>query len=58
MKKSTPSRNGTTKLYLVAALVSTLTGGTLNAIATDPAPLTGIKNVALVHGRTGRSCRS
>jgi len=38
-----------TKLYVVAALASTLMGATLNAAAAGPAP-TGIKNVVLVHG--------
>src|SRR6266852_2625494 len=42
-------RNVMTKLYVVAALASTLMGATLNAAAAGPAP-TGIKNVVLVHG--------
>ncbi len=40
-------RNVMTKLYVVAALASTLMGATLNAAAASPA---GIKNVVLVHG--------
>ncbi len=42
-------RNVMTKLYVVAALASTLMGATLNAAAAGPAP-TGIKKVVLVHG--------
>jgi pimeloyl-ACP methyl ester carboxylesterase len=51
MKISTqtkPSRNVLTKLYAVAALVSTLIGATLNAVAAPPPA--DIKNVVLVHG--------
>src|ERR1700730_16833341 len=42
-------RNVMTKLYAIAALASTLMGGTMKAAAAGPAP-TGIKNVVLVHG--------
>src|SRR4029077_13384083 len=42
-------RNVMTKLYAIAALASTLMGGTLNAAAAGPAP-TAIKSVVLVHG--------
>ena len=53
MKTSTqnkPSRNVMTRLYSVAALTLTLIGAALSAVAADPAPPTGIKNVVLVHG--------
>src|ERR1700735_5545044 len=51
MKTSTPTKTGRnvmTKLYAFGALVSTLMGSSLNAVAAPPP--TGIKNVVLVHG--------
>jgi pimeloyl-ACP methyl ester carboxylesterase len=45
-----PKQQFVTKVYAVAAVISTLMGTTLNAAAADPAPQTGIKNVVLVHG--------